>query len=301
MDASRIARKYNKKGSAVGDLMNPVRGIRDVQRRRGIEPRNHARENIRILREKQQENRERRQQKADAKPRKFKMKRFQDVKPRVAQNDSKKASEIAKETARMRTERKEQKAKLAEKNKRIREQRIAKARENTRHSPVKSSNNRETRKPAVPKRGEVITMPARQEKNFIAENRREAVTSSPPKKKDNEDANAGIQKSGDNYGKVPLYLQERKAEMAEDAARKRRAEENKKAPAGMSLMPEEERLDTLKILKDNLAATKDHLQRMPLLVETPSAIRKKANLERKIQEIEDAINIFSRPKVFIKD
>ena len=154
MDASRIARKYNKKGSAVGDLMNPVRGIRDVQRRRGIEPRNHARENIRILREKQQENRERRQQKADAKPRKFKMKRFQDVKPRVAQNDSKKASEIAKETARMRTERKEQKAKLAEKNKRIREQRIAKARENTRHSPVKSSNNRETRKPAVPKRGE---------------------------------------------------------------------------------------------------------------------------------------------------
>ena len=95
MDASRIARKYNKKGSAVGDLMNPVRGIRDVQRRRGIEPRNHARENIRILREKQQENRERRQQKADAKPRKFKMKRFQDVKPRVAQNDSKKAFEIA--------------------------------------------------------------------------------------------------------------------------------------------------------------------------------------------------------------
>ena len=55
----------------------------------------------------------------------------------------------------------------------------------------------------------------------------------------------------------------------------RRAEENKKAPAGMSLMPEEERLDTLKILKDNLAATKDHLQRMPLLVETPSAIEKK--------------------------
>ena len=49
-----------------------------------------------------------------------------------------------------------------------------------------------------------------------------------------------------------------------------------------------------KILKDNLAATKDHLQRMPLLVETPSAIRKKANLERKIQEIEDAINTYDK-------
>ena len=74
-----------------------------------------------------------------------------------------------------------------------------------------------------------------------------------PTRRANEDANAGIQKSGDNYGKVPLYLQERKAEMAEEAARKRRAEENKKAPAGMSLMPEEERLDTFKILKDKLS------------------------------------------------
>ena len=66
-------------------------------------------------------------------------------------------------------------------------------------------------------------------------------------------------------------------------------------------MPEEERLDTLRILKDNLKATKDNLSRMPLLVETPSAIRRKASLERKLQEIEDAINIFSRPKVFIKE
>ena len=38
------------------------------------------------------------------------------------------------------------------------------------------------RKPAVPKRNEVINMPAREEKNFISQNRREAVTSSPPKK-----------------------------------------------------------------------------------------------------------------------
>ena len=295
MDASRIARKYNKKGSAVGDLMNPVRGIRDIQRRRGIEPRNHARENLRILREKQQENREKRMHREEPKAKVFKMKRFKDVKPRVAK-DGKTATQIAKETARMRQERKEQKEKLAQKNKKLREERIAKARRNT---PKKGA--RETRKPAVPKRNEVINMPAREEKNFISHNRREVVTSSPPKKATDENVNRGIEKSGDNYGKVPLYIQERKAEMAEEAARKRREEENKKAPAGMSLMPEEERLDTLNILKQNLAATKDHLQRMPLLVETPSAIRKKANLERKIQEIEDAINIFSRPKVFIKD
>ena len=44
------------------------------------------------------------------KPKSFKMKRFQDVKPRVAQ-DSKMATEIKKETARLRKERKEQKEK----------------------------------------------------------------------------------------------------------------------------------------------------------------------------------------------
>ena len=63
----------------------------------------------------------------------------------------------------------------------------------------------------------------------------------------------------DGYGKVPLYLQERKSELAEIAAKKKRDEDNKKAPRGMTLMPEEERLDTLRILKDNLKATKDNL------------------------------------------
>merc|ERR1719502_617978 len=122
--------------------MNPVRGIRDVQRRRGIEPRNHARENIRILREKQQENREKRQQKMEEKPRKFKMKRFQDIKPRVAQ-DSKMATQIARETARLRLERKEQKEKLAEKNTKLRQERIAKARENTRRGSPNKPGRRE--------------------------------------------------------------------------------------------------------------------------------------------------------------
>ena len=89
--------------------------------------------------------------------------------------------------------------------------------------------------------------------------------------------------------------------MAEEAAKRAQEEENRKAPKGMTLMPEGERLDTLRILKENLKTTKDQLARMPLLVETPSAINRKAQLERKMQEIEDAINIFSRKKVYIKE
>ena len=36
------------------------------------------------------------------------------------------------------------------------------------------------------------------------------------------------------------------------------------------------------------------------MVETPSQKRRKAELENKLKEIDDAIKIFSRPKVFVQ-
>ena len=42
------------------------------------------------------------------------------------------------------------------------------------------------------------------------------------------------------------------------------------------------------------------LQHMPFIVETPSAQRKKLALEDKLKEIEDAVALFSRTKVFVK-
>lgn len=78
-EGRRIARKYNKKGSAVGDLLNPVRGIRDRQARRGMQPRNHAAANMRALRRKQAENRALREQQQNSLEDRFVMKRFRDV------------------------------------------------------------------------------------------------------------------------------------------------------------------------------------------------------------------------------
>ncbi len=39
---------------------------------------------------------------------------------------------------------------------------------------------------------------------------------------------------------------------------------------------------------------------MPLRVEIPSALRRKAELEAKVGKLEDAVRIFSRPRVFVK-
>ncbi len=41
------------------------------------------------------------------------------------------------------------------------------------------------------------------------------------------------------------------------------------------------------------------LQALPLRIETLSAIRRKEDLERRLQEIEDATKIFQRPKVLV--
>ena len=70
-------------------------------------------------------------------------------------------------------------------------------------------------------------------------------------------------------------------------------------PPGMRMMPEAERLETLQALKKSEAEGKRQLMQLPLRVETASQQKKKAELEGKMKEIEEAIVIFSREKVFI--
>ena len=67
----------------------------------------------------------------------------------------------------------------------------------------------------------------------------------------------------------------------------------------MRLLPEEERLETLQILQKNREEVERAIQGLPLRIETPSAIRRKDELERRYKEIEDAFKIFSRPKVLV--
>jgi hypothetical protein len=67
----------------------------------------------------------------------------------------------------------------------------------------------------------------------------------------------------------------------------------------MTLMPESERLETLKVLNESETLTKNELFAMPLTVETLAQKKKKNALEAKLKEIEDAVKIFNRPKVFI--
>lgn len=68
---------------------------------------------------------------------------------------------------------------------------------------------------------------------------------------------------------------------------------------GMRVLPEEERLETLAILERNRKEVERALQAMPIVIETPSQVRRRDELEKRLREIEDAYKVFSRPKVLV--
>ena len=69
----------------------------------------------------------------------------------------------------------------------------------------------------------------------------------------------------------------------------------------MTLMPDAERLETLQVLRESEKETQQALFKIPLRVTTPSMMKKKTDLESKLQEIEAAMKIFSREKVFVSE
>mmetsp|Transcript_12775 Transcript_12775/g.34834 ORF Transcript_12775/g.34834 Transcript_12775/m.34834 type:complete len:297 (-) Transcript_12775:213-1103(-) len=138
--------------------------------------------------------------------------------------------------------------------------------------------------------------PSANSRNFMQENKlgaAAAIRAAKPK----EDEMKYLKKQ--DYGRVPSYLLERKIELAAQQEAEERMKEAALIPPGMRLLPDEERLETLAILAKNKQDVERAIQALPLRIETPSAIRRKEDLERRLSEIEDATKIFQRPKVLV--
>ena len=70
-------------------------------------------------------------------------------------------------------------------------------------------------------------------------------------------------------------------------------------PPGTRLLSEEERVETLRILKQTKIATQNALSQIPLSMRTLSLAKRKEELERKLEEMDNAIKTFSRKKVYV--
>ncbi|XP_074008331.1 enkurin domain-containing protein 1 isoform X2 [Numenius arquata] len=101
-------------------------------------------------------------------------------------------------------------------------------------------------------------------------------------------------------GHVPQYLLERKELWRRQMEERLRNLPDPDTPPGHTMMPESQRLETLGNLKQSQEQLIKDLVMLPMRTDTLSMQKRQVELERKLSQIEEAIKIFSRPKVFIK-
>ncbi|CAG5132510.1 unnamed protein product [Candidula unifasciata] len=100
-------------------------------------------------------------------------------------------------------------------------------------------------------------------------------------------------------GKVPGYLNKRKQEWQKNEEDRVANTPDPSMPVGHRQLPENERKDTLDLLLKKQDEVIRQMQRLPIGADTVRVKQERQSLEKQLVEVEEAIKIFSRPKVFV--
>ncbi|XP_061719017.1 uncharacterized protein LOC133526406 [Cydia pomonella] len=121
------------------------------------------------------------------------------------------------------------------------------------------------------------------------------------KDKDNKDP---YLPSGYQRGVVPAYLRARRdsggAPAAAAGAGGGGGAEPGECPPGHVALPDQERKETLRMLRNSFAELVSELNKMPVKTDTLRMRNRKMELEKQLAKLEEGIKVFSRPKVFVK-
>lgn len=259
---------------------------------KGVKPKDHMKENYRQLKELQVKHQEERAEADRDKPELYKMSQFQHVPSRLYEEDRNPGHAPKQGSGEFlsRGQSERRREILMEERRQIRAEMEAKLQD-----AREIADQPETpRKESIP-RGPAALAP-RSQKDFISQNRVAAQVMETGHREDDAADTAVRHKS---YGRVPRYLEDRKSQWAEEEEERKRNLPDPDCPRGMCKMPESERLETLDVLRRSLQEANAQLSAMPFVIETPSLRKKQVDLEMKIKEIERAIGIFSKPKVYI--
>ncbi|XP_008565741.1 PREDICTED: enkurin domain-containing protein 1 isoform X2 [Galeopterus variegatus] len=101
-------------------------------------------------------------------------------------------------------------------------------------------------------------------------------------------------------GHVPHYLLERRDLWRREAEARQHSQPDPAVPPGHTCMPEDQRLETLSNLLQSQSQLLRELVLLPAGADSLRAQGHRAELDRKLVQVEEAIKIFSRPKVFVK-
>ena len=266
--------------------------------KKGITPKDYMKENRKQLKESQRNNRDLLDE-HDREPEPlYKLSQFQNVPARVFEESNKAPYKQLDGSFLRRGENDKRHEDLTMEAKMIRRQLEQKLRRESEMNAVEPAS---PRKPPVFL--DVAQCASKRDVDFISQNRVEAVNPNVMKfsQKGINSKSETLLDMGkhEEFGRVPAYLENRKQQWADEEAERIANAPDPNCPRGMMLMPERERVDTLETLKRSLHEAMNQLSAMPFVIETPSLRRKHELLESKIKEIENAIGLFSRQKVYI--
>ncbi|XP_019848901.1 PREDICTED: enkurin domain-containing protein 1-like isoform X2 [Amphimedon queenslandica] len=149
------------------------------------------------------------------------------------------------------------------------------------------------------------TRPAKLKRNFILENITSAschTIKQQPKVVELNEETAKRDRIDKSYkkGTVPKYLLERKEEWRREEKERLASLPDPTVPPGHVVMSTSDRLKTLETLKQHQDELLKELQSLSLTADTLRINVKRNQLESRLIEIEDAIKIFSKRRVFVK-
>mmetsp|Transcript_20321 Transcript_20321/g.47485 ORF Transcript_20321/g.47485 Transcript_20321/m.47485 type:complete len:339 (+) Transcript_20321:24-1040(+) len=171
---------------------------------------------------------------------------------------------------------------------------------NTGARAAKTDRDRGPSKAAVPRATEARARPEASAKNFVLDNFQAAPAAyrPPPEKKvSKQDKHL----ASHVQGKVPDYLKDRKMEIEERKRREALAARPPDAPPGLRLLPNDERQETLAALNSKKAELEKQYSQLSMTSTTVSANQRRKGLDDQLREVEGAIAIFSKTKVFVAE
>ncbi|XP_059057752.1 uncharacterized protein LOC131851287 [Achroia grisella] len=106
--------------------------------------------------------------------------------------------------------------------------------------------------------------------------------------------------SGYQKGVVPKYIRERKDQITKELEASKVEDDHTLCPPGHVTLPDTERKETLRMLRNSFAELVSELNKMPVKTDTLRMRNRKMELEKQLAKLEEGIKVFSRPKVFVK-
>lgn len=278
----------------MSNFLNHDDGYRSQQIKKGIQPKDHMRDNLRELKLTQLAMRDKREEENRPAKELYKLSQFKDVESRLYDtserlNNRRPSMENKDFLSKGVSENRREQLAIESRAARLE---LERKMEEAKHFSAALPTT--PRKQSIPKVMAEIAAPSNTD--WVSRNKVKAMTMMA----NHRDSEGGDRaERHEEFGRVPEYLEERKARWAEEESEKRRRMPDPNCPPGMCLMPEAERQSTLQTLQQSKAEALNQLRRMPFVVETPSQKKKQEYLEAKLREIDGAIGIFSKDKVYV--